>query len=93
MEMAAIMPSRQTPLAIISNPCKQKTCRDSSLKVCRCEKIALSDDLKILHNQSIDKHDKLCDNKKSENNKHHTGRKQVTSSHTPHNQLGVPPPD
>ena len=40
-------------------------------------KIALSDDLKILHIQSIDKHDKLCYNKKSENNKHHTGHRRI----------------
>lgn len=57
------------------------------------EKDTSSGGLKNIFLSSIDLHNKLCCNKKSENKKHHTGRKQVTSSPTPHNQLGVPPPD
>lgn len=75
--VAMILPIKSENLKTEKTPCKQITCRDCTVKVCKYKKIALSDDLKLLHIQSIDKHDKLCYNKKSENNKHHTGRRRI----------------
>lgn len=83
MRIAAIMPSWQTPLAKTSNPCKQITCRDCAVKVCKYKKIALSDDLKIFLLSGIDLHNKLCYNRRGFNKSITPGADGLQSAYAP----------